>query len=94
MFLCCVSSLSSFRSKLDFLRIFLMELSSFFLPQVPLQAMAPAKQRYYAMELQHFAKEANIPLQYPDFFPLRSVLPLRVTLAANNDPTLIDALCM
>ena len=55
--------------------------------------MAPAKQRYYSWELQHYAKESNVPFSFPDFFPLRSVLPLRVTLAANNDPSLITLLC-
>ena len=30
----------------------------------------------------------------PDVFPIRTVLPLRVTLASQCDPRLIQALCM
>jgi 2-hydroxychromene-2-carboxylate isomerase len=52
-----------------------------------------AKQQYYSWEMEYYAKEiAQVPMIWPDFFPLRSVLPLRVTIAAGCDPSLIKGL--
>ena len=44
-------------------------------------------------DLQDWCEYASVPLRWPDAFPLRTVLPLRVTLAAGCDPKLIRALC-
>ena len=62
--------------------------------QVPAQAMPVAKQQYYSSELSYWAKEvARVNLRWPDNFPLRTVLPLRVTLSSGCDPALIKVLC-
>lgn len=62
-------------------------------PMVPLQAMAVAKQQYYAWELQQWSQEvAKVSLKWPDSFPLRTVLPLRVTLASGCNPNIIKIL--
>ena len=57
-------------------------------------AFADAKRQYMSWELNHFANEvAKRPIQWPDTFPIRTVLPLRVTLASGCDPKLIKTLC-
>lgn len=58
-----------------------------------MQVLAPAKQQYGVQDLQRWAKIANTSLTWPDFFPLNSVLPLRVTLAADCNERLINILC-
>ena len=58
-----------------------------------MQVLAPTKQRYAVQDLQRWAKIANTSVTWPDFFPLNSVLPLRVTLAADCDERLINILC-
>ena len=60
-----------------------------------MQAMAAAKQRYYSFELMYWAKEvAGVDIQFPDNFPIKTVLPLRVTLSSGCNPDLIGLLCM
>lgn len=55
---------------------------------------AEAKRQYLSWELSHFANEvAKRPIQWPESFPIRTVLPLRVTLASGCDPKLIKILC-
>lgn len=59
-----------------------------------MQAMPVAKQQYYSSELMYWANEvANVDLKWPDNFPLRTVLPLRVTLSSGCNPELIQLLC-
>ena len=58
-----------------------------------MQVLAPAKQQYMSHDLQRWAKIARVTLKWPDFFPLNSVLPLRVTLAANCSEDLVNTLC-
>ena len=55
--------------------------------------LSEAKQRYMQQDLSDWCEYASVPLHWPDAFPLRTVLPLRVTLAAGCDPKLIRALC-
>ncbi len=51
---------------------------------VPLQTFAPAKQRYLARDMDRFAEQYSVPLNFPSRFPMRTLLPLRVTLAARQ----------
>ena len=51
------------------------------------------KRNYYQQDLRDWCKYAGVELRWPDTFPLRTVLPLRVTLVAACDPKLIKHLC-
>jgi 2-hydroxychromene-2-carboxylate isomerase len=51
-------------------------------PDVPLHSYNAAKQAWIASDLRWQAREAGVPLVWPSRFPLRTVLPLRVTLLA------------
>lgn len=44
-------------------------------------------------DLQDWCGYAGVELHWPTAFPLRSVLPLRVTLASHCEPRLIKSLC-
>lgn len=48
---------------------------------VPLFAMSEAKRRWYIDDIAQWAAWWGVPLAFSPHFPLRSVLPLRVTLA-------------
>ena len=61
--------------------------------QVPLMEMPEIKRQYMAQDLQDWAGYHNVTLQWPSTFPIRTVQPLRVTIASNNDPKLIEHLC-
>lgn len=61
--------------------------------QVPMSVLSEAKRRYLAKDLQDLCMYSGVELNWPDVFPLRSVLPLRLTLAAKCDPLLIKLLC-
>ena len=62
-------------------------------PQVPAVTMSSQKQAYYQKDMQDWCQYAGVELRFPDTFPLRTVLPLRVTLASKCDPALIRTLC-
>lgn len=50
-------------------------------PQVPLLVMNDAKRRYVGQgDLYDWARRWDVPFRFPEHFPLRSVLPLRVAL--------------
>lgn len=51
-------------------------------PIVPLFAMGAAKQAWYAAELDRWAAHHGVPFSFPTTFPVRTVLPLRVSLVA------------
>jgi 2-hydroxychromene-2-carboxylate isomerase len=53
--------------------------------QVPLFAMSESKRRISMADLVRQAKRYDIPFTYPQKFPMNTVLPLRVTLAAEID---------
>ena len=55
---------------------------------VPLFEQSQAKQQYLLIDAQRQAERARIPFHWPSRFPMNTVLPLRVTLAAGsgNDP--------
>lgn len=55
--------------------------------------MTEAKRNYYQKDMQDWIDFAGVKFQWPDSFPIRSVLPLRVTLAAGCDPKVIDVIC-
>lgn len=49
---------------------------------VPLFAQSEAKQRYTAVDLERQAARLGVPFRWPSRFPMNTVLPLRLTLAA------------
>lgn len=51
-------------------------------PNVPLFAMSAAKQRWNAAELDRWAGQHGVRFSFPSTFPVRTVLPLRVSLVA------------
>ncbi len=51
-------------------------------PDVPMAAQNGAKRRHTAKDLQRQARQAGVPYAFPSRFPMRTVLPLRATLAA------------
>ena len=61
--------------------------------KVPMQVLSEAKIKYGTKDLRDWCDYAHVDLQWPDVFPLRTVLPLRVTLASKCDPVLIMHLC-
>ncbi|MCP4808625.1 MAG: hypothetical protein GY913_08365 [Proteobacteria bacterium] len=58
-------------------------------PDVPMNAMSPAKQRYVTKDLQDQASRFGVPLRFTSHFPLRTILPLRVSIV---QPRTIQAL--
>lgn len=54
-------------------------------PVVPMQAISEAKRSYGRKDLLDWAKYHHIDFQFTSHFPLRSVLPLRVTLVNPDD---------
>lgn len=59
-------------------------------PMVPLQTFSAAKQAWVAKDLAWQAREAGVPVSWPSRFPVRTVLPLRVTLLVLEDATMAD----
>jgi 2-hydroxychromene-2-carboxylate isomerase len=56
-------------------------------PDVPMFAQNEAKRRHTANDLARQAAAAGVPFAFPTRFPMRTVLPLRVTLAARAHET-------
>jgi 2-hydroxychromene-2-carboxylate isomerase len=54
---------------------------------VPLLAFSEAKRSYFLEDIQRFAKRHAVPLRFPSRFPIRTVLPLRLVLAAGDCAT-------
>ncbi len=54
-------------------------------PMVPLQNIPAAKQEWIARDLRRQSAEAGYPLRWPSRFPMLTILPLRLTLAAGPD---------
>ncbi|MBZ5714617.1 2-hydroxychromene-2-carboxylate isomerase [Nannocystis pusilla] len=61
-------------------------------PDVPLFVQSPEKRRHTMLDLDRQAARAGVPFKFPARFPVRTVLPLRVTLAAGSPPALVRAL--
>ena len=55
--------------------------------------MSVAKRNYYTQDLKDWCDYASINFQFPSSFPLRTVLPLRATIASKSDPATIQRLC-
>jgi len=51
-------------------------------PDVPLFAMSKAKQNYMLRDLNDGSKFWNTPFSFPKKFPIRSILPLRISILA------------
>jgi 2-hydroxychromene-2-carboxylate isomerase len=49
-------------------------------PNVPLMTMSEAKRRWVFQDLLQWAKWWDVPFQWPTVFPVRTVLPLRVSI--------------
>ena len=62
-------------------------------PNVPLFAMPPPKQAYYAHELARWSERWGVPFQQSSRFPINTVRPLRIVLSAAEGarPKLVDA---
>lgn len=58
-------------------------------PDVPLLAMSPPRQRWYTRDMFDQAAWLGVPFRFPSVFPIRTVLPLRVSLV---EPRVIDLL--
>ena len=58
-----------------------------------MSAMSEAKRHYMMRDLDDWREYCGAEFKWPDAFPIRSVLPLRLTLAAKCQPTLIKAIC-
>lgn len=56
--------------------------------------MNEVKRNYFTQDLKDWCDYAGIEFQFPSIFPLRTVLPLRATLASGCDPEVIRLLCM
>jgi 2-hydroxychromene-2-carboxylate isomerase len=53
-------------------------------PMAPIQAAAPAKQRYVALELRYWSSHWGVPFRWSSHFPLRTVTPLRLAILAGE----------
>lgn len=54
-------------------------------PGVPIEAATPAKREWLTQDLDRQRREAGVALHWASRFPIRTVLPLRVTLLAGPD---------
>ncbi|MEZ4264781.1 MAG: 2-hydroxychromene-2-carboxylate isomerase [Myxococcota bacterium] len=52
---------------------------------LPMQAMSPPKRVWAGHDMARQAKEAGMVFRWPSRFPMRTILPLRMTLAAGPD---------
>ena len=57
-----------------------------------MSVMSEAKRNYFMQDFRDWCEYIGVEARWPDAFPLRSVLPLRLTLAAHCDPVLIKTL--
>ncbi len=51
-------------------------------PDVPLTSFPAPKERYMRRDMQRFADEYGVPFRFPSRFPMRTVTPLRMAVAA------------
>ena len=61
--------------------------------QAPVLELPEVKRQYAARDMQDWTSYHGTTLRWPSTFPIRTVQPLRVTIASNNDPKLIVHLC-
>ena len=54
-------------------------------PLVPIATMPPAKQQYIMKDMARWAEYRGVELRFPTGFPLRTVKPLRLVLAAGEE---------
>ncbi|MEC7987236.1 MAG: 2-hydroxychromene-2-carboxylate isomerase [Myxococcota bacterium] len=54
-------------------------------PDVPLFSMSKGKQKYLLQDLYDWSQWWNVPFRFPDIFPVRTILPLRLAII---DPSL------
>ncbi|MCB9786568.1 MAG: 2-hydroxychromene-2-carboxylate isomerase [Deltaproteobacteria bacterium] len=52
---------------------------------LPMQAMSPPKRVWAGHDMARQARDARMPFRWPSRFPMRTILPLRMTLAAGPD---------
>jgi 2-hydroxychromene-2-carboxylate isomerase len=53
-------------------------------PDVPIDEFPAAKKSYYLRDLLHWAAHWGVPFRWPSRFPMRTVAPLRLALAAGD----------
>jgi len=63
-------------------------------PLVPIAEVPEVKRQYIRVDMQRWADHWGVPLEWPSAFPLRTVKPLRMTLAASDEdrPALVHRL--
>lgn len=61
-------------------------------PDVPLFQQSEEKRRHTLQDLHRQAARAGVPFRFPSRFPMRTLLPLRATLAAGSPPPMVRAL--
>lgn len=54
-------------------------------PDVPIEGFTTPKRAYVGRDLQHWASHWKVPFVWPSRFPMRTVAPLRLALAAAED---------
>lgn len=54
-------------------------------PDVPLSTFPPSKTKWVATDMQRWADYWNVPYKWPTRFPMRTILPLRVALAIDDE---------
>ncbi|MFO0549705.1 MAG: 2-hydroxychromene-2-carboxylate isomerase [Polyangiaceae bacterium] len=55
-------------------------------PDVPLLEMSEPKRLYVGKELDRWAARFGVPFRFPSRFPMRTITPLRMTLALRDEP--------
>jgi 2-hydroxychromene-2-carboxylate isomerase len=61
-------------------------------PMVPVATFSEPKRRYIAQDLVDSAAYLGVPFRWSSRFPIRTVAPLRLTIAAGTPPSLVDAI--
>lgn len=61
-------------------------------PMIPLHSFPASKRRHQELDLARWADFWGVPFRFTSTFPLRTVLPLRVTLLADGAPALVHRL--
>ncbi|XP_048588563.1 uncharacterized protein LOC5511679 [Nematostella vectensis] len=54
-------------------------------PVVPMQSVGDSKRQYFMKDLSRYSDYLSVPLKWTSHFPLRTILPARLTIANNDD---------
>lgn len=61
-------------------------------PIVPIATFPEPKRLYVGRDLYYWAAHLSVPFRWPATFPMRTLAPLRLAIAAELEPRLIDAI--